>query len=291
MKRPLVIAEIGLNHNRSMDRIFEMLRVSAAANVSYVKFQTRTPDEDVPLSEHNILRRPPWNMDIEIPYIEYKRQIELTEQNYLDINEYCKKLNLSWTTSVWGETACDFITSLPFDLPALKLPSAKLTNHGLLRKVARWAMKNDREIWCSTGMSTQTEVDESIVILKEECGDRFASNVVLFNCNSSYPAKTTELNLSLINDWRNRYDCRIGYSSHSTTLGTTVAAGMLGYSHIEVHITFDREAPGSDHKSAVTYGGLFKLMSGLKDLEEAWGPGKKVLWDSELASRKKLRGT
>jgi sialic acid synthase SpsE len=290
MQRPKVIAEIGVNHNGSMDILLEMVGVAAAAKCDYVKFQTRTPDEDTPREVWDQLRRPPWNLNIEIPYIEYRRKMELSPDDYIVINERCNRLGIKWTTSCWGLTALHFITNMGVDLPALKVPSAKLTNEPLLRAMAKWAKKFNRELWVSTGMSTQEEVDEAVAQIKDEMGSLFTENVVLFNCNSSYPAKTTELNLSLINNWRPRYGCRIGYSSHSTTLGTSVSIIYLGYSHLEFHITFDRNAPGSDHSSAITYGGAFKLMSGLKDLEDAYGDGIKRIYDSELGPRKKLRG-
>lgn len=291
MQMPKVIAEIGVCHDGNFDKLLEMTSVAAAARCSYVKFQTRTPRQDVPESEFYVERVPPWSKDGKsIPYIEYREKMELTADQYRDINRHCNKVGIAWTTSCWGTTAVDFITSLGIDLPALKVPSCKLTNHELLRKMARWAKTSNKELWVSTGMSTSEEVSEAMSLLKDEMGSLTSTNLVLFNCNSSYPAKTSELNLSLINKWREQYDCRIGYSSHSTTLGTSVAAGILGYSHIEVHITYDRSLKYSDHPSAVGYAGLFKLMSGLKDLEEAWGPGEKVLWDSELPFRKKLRG-
>lgn len=287
LQKPKVICEIGVNHNGSLDKALEIISVCAAARCNYVKFQTRTPEEDVPKEVWNDLRTPPWGGD-PIPYIEYKRKMELTHADYDAINSHCKKVNISWTTSCWGETALDFMSG--YDLPALKLPSAKLTNEKLLRKAAKWAVQRDRELWVSTGMSTASEVSEAYAQIKDEMGDATSRLLVLFNCNSSYPAKTTELNLSLINKWREIYDCRIGYSSHSTTIGSTVAATYLGYSHFEVHVTYDRNAPGSDHFSSLGYVGVFKLMSGIQDLVDAYGSGEKVLWDSELPFKKKLRG-
>lgn len=286
LHRPLVIAEIGTNWDANFDLCLSMIDVAASAKVDFVKFQTRTPRLDVPEDQWGLIRKTPWGETM--TYIEYKEKMELSLDQYRQIDYHCKQRNINWLTSVWGEQAMDFVSE--FDMPAVKLPSAKITNHILLRKAARWAVQRGKELWWSSGMSTQAEVDECAAILKEEFGSRFASQTVLFNCNSSYPAKTTELNLSLINNWRNRYDCRIGYSSHSTLLGVTVASALLGYSHIEVHITDDRNKGYGDHSSAVTFGGLFKLMSGLKDLEDAYGDSEKHLYDSELAARKKLRG-
>lgn len=291
MKKPKVIAEIGVNHDGSMDILLDIITTCAAAKVDFVKFQTRTPDEDTPLDTWNQPRVPPWSTDGQpIPYIEYRRKMELTKENYHTINRYCNSLNIKWTTSCWGVTAFDFITNIGIDLPALKLPSCKLTNEPLIRKMAAWSKALDRELWVSLGMSTADEVENAVTWLKEELGDSFFTNVVLFNCNSSYPAKTSELNLSLIYWLKERYNCRVGYSSHSTTLGTTCSAMYLGYEMVEVHVTYDRNAPGTDHAASLGPPGIFKLMSGFKDLEEAFGDGTKKVYDSELASRKKLRG-
>lgn len=287
MKKPKVIAEIGTCWDADFKLCLRLIDIAAAARCDYVKFQTRTPKEDVPKSTWMDMRSPPWGGPA-ITYIEYKEKMELSLEQYHEIDYHCKKQGIQWLSSAWGVTAMDFLSQ--FDIPAIKIPSAKMTHTELLRKAARWAVQKDREIFVSSGLSTQQEVDDCYSLLKEEMGDATSRLLVLFNCNSTYPAKTTELNLSLINSWRDRYDCRIGYSSHSPLIGTTVAAAMLEYSHIEVHITDDRNKGYGDHSSAVAPPGLFKLMSGLKDLEDAWGDSKKHLYDSELAARKKLRG-
>lgn len=288
-KRPWVIAELGINWQGDRQRILQMCNVCSAAGIDAVKFQTRTITEDVPRHTWETPKICPWDTSLTLPYIEYKRIMELTQDDYKMIDDHCRKIGLKWSTSVWGETAMDFMSV--WDLPFIKIPSCKLTNEGLLRKAARYCRDKKCDLIISTGLSTQEEVDEAYGQIKDECPSLIPNQLVIMNCNGSYPSKTSELNLSLIHDWEKRYEgCRIGLSTHSMTLGTTVAAAYLNYKVIEFHLTFDRNAPGTDHAASVTYHGAFKLMSGLRDLEEAYGNGKKELMESELPFRKKLRG-
>ena len=116
------------------------------------------------------------------------------------------------------------------------------------------------------------------------------ADFALLHCNSAYPAPLADLNLSCIKTLKDRYDCEVGYSGHEFRLGTTVAAVYLGASILERHITLDRSMWGSDHLSSVEPQGLIKLVSGVRELELAFGDGVKRVTDGELASRKKLRG-
>ena len=112
----------------------------------------------------------------------------------------------------------------------------------------------------------------------------------VLQCNSTYPAPLNELNLSAIKTLKDRFKCEVGYSGHEMTLGTTVSSVLLGATIIERHITLDRNMEGSDHSGSVTPHGLFKLVSGIRELEQAYGDGEIKVTESEIPVRKKLRG-
>ena len=141
-------------------------------------------------------------------------------------------------------------------------------------------------------MSTAKEIDHAVSILRSaKAVFNKTETIGLLHCNSTYPAPVTELNLSAIKTLKSKYDdFEIGYSGHELTIGTTVASVLLGASIIERHITLDRNMEGSDHMASATPWGLFKLVSGIRELESAFGDGIISVTESEKAVRTKLRG-
>ena len=282
MIKPKIIAEIGVCWGGDFQLAKRYIEVAAAAHVDFVKFQTRDVYTEVPKDQWDVMRVPPWGGE-PIRYIEYRERMEFTDAQYDELSKHCKERNIEWSTSVWGIKSFERMSR--FDLPWLKIPSCKLTNNELMEAAASWSIERQKPLLVSTGMSTREECVKAADILKNIPRDL----LIIFNCNSSYPTQTHELNLSAINDLKSIFNCPVGLSSHSVTLGTTVAATYLGYSWLEVHITHDRSLPG-DHSSAVSFHGLFKLVSGVNDLIQAYGGGTKTLYDSEIPFRKKLRG-
>ena len=137
----------------------------------------------------------------------------------------------------------------------------------------------------STGMSSLDEVDAAVKIL-----EKYASQFVVMHCNSSYPAKLDELNLSLIPKLQKRYQCVIGYSGHEYGLDSTTMAVVLGAKVIERHVTINRELWGTDQKSSVEIQGMDKLYKHINSVSKSLGDGEKRVYDSEISIRKKLRG-
>ena len=276
MKKTYIIAEIGINHNGSMDIAKKLIDVAAVAGCDAVKFQKRNPDVCVPEHQKSVMRETPWGT---MTYLEYKYKVEFEKEEYDEIDSYCKQRGIDWSASPWDLDSLRFLDQ--YDLPFIKMPSAMMTNEPLMRAAA----KTGKKIIFSSGMSTLEETDKAVVWMREEGAD-FA----LLHCNSAYPAPLADLNLSCIKTLKDRYDCEVGYSGHEFRLGTTVAAVYLGASILERHITLDRSMWGSDHLSSVEPQGLIKLVSGVRELELAFGDGVKRVTDGELASRKKLRG-
>lgn len=276
MKKTYIIAEIGINHNGSMDIAKKLIDVAAVAGCDAVKFQKRNPDVCVPEHQKGVMRETPWGT---MTYLEYKYKVEFEKEEYDEIDSYCKQRGIDWSASPWDLDSLRFLDQ--YDLPFIKMPSAMMTNEPLMRAAA----KTGKKIIFSSGMSTLEETDKAVAWMREEGAD-FA----LLHCNSAYPAPLADLNLSCIKTLKDRYDCEVGYSGHEFRLGTTVAAVYLGASILERHITLDRSMWGSDHLSSVEPQGLIKLVSGVRELELAFGDGVKRVTDGELPSRKKLRG-
>jgi len=274
MKNTYIIAEIGINHNGSMDVAKKLIDIASVAGCDAVKFQKRNPDVCVPEHQKNVIRETPWGT---MTYLEYKHKIEFGKDEYDEIDSYCKTKGISWSASPWDLDSLNFLNQ--YDIPFIKIPSAMLTNDELL--VA--SVNTDKKIILSVGMSTEDEIDHAVEILKK------SNNFALLHCNSTYPAPINELNLSAVKSLKEKYGCEVGYSGHEFRLGTTVAAVYLGASIIERHITLDRTMWGTDHMSSVEPQGLIKLVKGIRELEEAYGDGVIRVTDSQIPVRNKLR--
>jgi len=269
-----IIAEIGINHNGSINIAKDLIDLSKVAGCDYVKFQKRTPDICVPEEQKSKMRVTPWG---EMAYIDYKKRIEFEEEQYDHLFAYCKKIGIGCFASVWDNPSVDFMTKYT---DIAKIPSALITNH----KLCSYARKKNDFLIVSTGMSTEEEVEKNVDICSPD---------VIMHTNSSYPSKVEELNLNYIKWLAEKYpDAAIGYSGHEYGLVTTFAAVALGATWVERHITLDRNMWGSDHKSSIEPSGLIKLVKGIRDIEKSFGKGgpREVL-GSELDKRKSLRGS
>jgi len=270
-----VIAEIGINHNGSLDIAKKLIDVAAVSGCDAVKFQKRNPDVCVPEHQKGVMRITPWG---EMTYLNYKYRMEFEKAEYDEIDAYCKDKGIEWSASPWDLDSLDFL--MQYDIPWIKIPSAMITNEALMTAAAATGKK----IIFSTGMSTYDEIDQVMWWLKD------CDEILMLHCNSSYPAPLEDLNLKCIQTLKKRYGCEVGYSGHEFRLGTSVAAIYLGATCVERHITLDRTMWGSDHLSSVEPQGLIKMIRGIRELEIALGDGMKRVTAGELAPRKKLRG-
>ena len=281
MKKTYVIAEIGINHNGDLTTAKRLIDIAAAAGCDAVKFQKRDPNVCVPEHQKNVMKDTPWGS---MTYLDYKHRTEFGETCYNEIDKYCKERKIRWSASPWDLGSLEFL--LKYDLPFIKIPSAMLTNKALLEG----CLSSGKKVILSTGMSTEDEISEAVSFLEERITVKSKSSFAILHCNSTYPAPLEELNLSCIETLKEKYGCEVGYSGHEFRLGTSVAAVYLGASIIERHITLDRSMWGSDHLSSLEPQGLFKLVSGIRELEKAYGNGIIRVTESERPVRKKLRG-
>jgi len=279
MKKVYIIAEIGINHNGCLKTAKRLIDIAAASGCDAVKFQKRNPDVCLPKHQKNVMRDTPWG---EMTYLEYKHKVEFQQEEYDVIDSYCKQQNIAWSASPWDLDSLKFLEQ--YDIPFIKIPSAMITN----KKLIKAAGATGKKIIISTGMSTPKEIDWAVSELEVHCDYK---DIAILHCNSTYPAPIDELNLSCIQTLKEKYSqMEIGYSGHEFRLGTSVAAVYLGATIIERHVTLDRTMWGSDHMSSVEPQGLFKLVSGIRELEQAYGDGKIKVTNSEKPVRKKLRG-
>jgi N-acetylneuraminate synthase len=273
MKHTKIIAEIGINHNGSIEIAKKLIDSASLAGCDYVKFQKRTPEICVPDKQKSVIRSTPWG---DMTYLDYKYRVEFGKEQYDEIDRYCLEKGIGWFASVWDTPSSEFMKQY---VDITKIPSALITDLNLCNQ----ARRDSSKLLISTGMSNENEIIECI----ESCNPD-----VVMHTNSSYPSPIKEINLNYIKTLQTAHPkVEIGYSGHEYGLVTTFAAVSLGCSWVERHITLDRTMWGSDHVASVEPQGLMKLVKGIRDIEKAMGEGgPRVCSGVELEKRNSLRG-
>lgn len=285
MKPVYIIAEIGQNHNGDIDQAIRLIDLAAVAGCNAVKFQKRTPSVCIPEHQKSVIRDTIWGR---MDYLSYREKLEFGQKEFDIISEYCKSKKIDWSASVWDIPSVDFMNQYTDSIPWLKIPSAKITDLELVEKVVIWASQSGKKIIISTGMSTEEEINACV---KKIYDDLHPENLIILHCNSAYPCDIKDMNLSYIGVLKKRYPgSQIGWSGHEVRVGTSVSSAYLGAEVIERHITLNRFSPGTDHLSSLEPPGLIKLVSGIRELEQAYGEPVKSISSAEMECRKKLRG-
>lgn len=269
-----VVAEIGINHNGSLDLAKKLIDGAVLAGCDAVKFQKRTPELCVPRDQWEIERDTPWGR---LPYIEYRRRIEFGESEFVEVDRYCRERKISWFASCWDEPSVDFMER--FDPPCYKAASASLTDLPVLHKMK----STGRPLIMSTGMSTMAEIERSVAAVGLE-------RLLVAHSTSTYPCPPEALNLRMIHTLKFRWpEVPVGYSGHETGLAPTWAAVAMGATFVERHITLDRAMWGTDQAASVEIVGLVRLVTNIRDIERSMGDGVKRLHEGEIVARRKLR--
>ncbi len=260
---PYLIAEIGINHNGSLDLARELIAAAHRAGFNAVKFQKRAIDR---VYSQEILDKPresPWGTTMRAQ----KEGIKFGYDDYCVIDRTCRELGIDWSASAWDLESQAFLRD--FDVAFNKVASAMLGHEAFLRDVAA----EGRKTFISTGMSTLEEIDATVAIFEEaECPFE------LMHCNSTYPLKEADVNLRCISMLRERYGCNVGYSGHETALiKVCVAAVALGATSIERHITLDRTMYGSDRAASVEVHALANFVDVMRTMPETLGTGEKAI--------------
>jgi N-acetylneuraminate synthase len=267
-----IIAEIGINHNGDLDLAKRLISVAVAAGCDAVKFQKRTVEvvytpEELAKPRENPFG--PTNGDL-------KHGLEFEQEEYEEIDAFCKSIKMTWFASPWDEQSVDFLDQ--FKPPVYKIASASLTDDHLLRHIRA----KGKPIILSTGMSTYQEIDHAVNVL----GKR---DLVLMHTTSTYPANYDELNLRAIPVMAEMYGVPTGYSGHETGIPTSVCAVALGACCVERHITMDRAMWGSDQAASLEPNGITRLVRDIRLWEQSRGDGIKRVYEREVPIIKKLR--
>jgi N-acetylneuraminate synthase len=270
-----IVAEIGINHNGSLDIAKKLIDSACSAGCDYVKFQKRNPDVSTPDNQKNKIKDSLWGS---IKYIDYKHKLEFSKKEYDIINDYCFLKNIKWFCSVWDNDSVDFIKEYNSFGVFIKIPSAVILNLSLLK----YARKHADVLAISTGMSDESEVAQAIKISNPD---------IIFHTNSSYPSIINEINLNYISWLKNNYkEKEIGYSGHEKGYLPTLCSVPLGVSWIERHITLDKNMKGSDHSCSLDPIDFKRLVKKIKKIESYLGKNEpRKISPGELLKRETMR--
>jgi len=270
-----IIAEIGINHNGSLDLAKQLIKAASDAGCDAVKFQKRTIDQVYTKEFLDSPRESPWGS----AQRDQKMGLEFNREQYQDIDRYCKELGIAWSASAWDVDAQRFVRE--FDVPFNKVASPMLGHKPLLREI----MEERKRTFISTGMTTLEEID-AIVEQFEKANCPYE----LMHCNSTYPMREEDANLLCIPMLKQRYGCEVGYSGHESSLiKVCVTAVALGATSLERHITLDRAMYGSDQAASIETHALRDFVESVRKVPALMGNGIKEITPAELGVRKKLR--
>jgi N-acetylneuraminate synthase len=295
-----IIGEAGVNHNGSLDRAKELVRVAAAAGVDAVKFQTFRAEALVTRSAPKAEYQARNTQDDGSQY-EMLRALQLSEPDHEALLELCKELNVEFLSTPFDVASAQFLARL--GVRRFKVSSGDLTNAPLLLELAQWRLP----IILSTGMSTLGEIEQALSVLAfgyTHCrGEKPASdavfraftsqagqealrkNVLLLQCTSEYPAPFDSINLRAMDTIHSAFRIAVGFSDHSEGIAIPIAAAARGAKVIEKHFTLSRELPGPDHKASLEPDELTQMVRSIRQVEQALGSGAKMPHAGELKTK------
>ncbi|MCX7258650.1 MAG: N-acetylneuraminate synthase family protein, partial [Polaromonas sp.] len=258
-----VIAEIGNNHNGDIKLAKHLVDLALDAGADCVKFQMRdmaslyktgaTIDAAADLGAQ-------YTMDL-------LNKFQLSNSEMIEVFDYCKSLGLTPLCTPWDLKSLDILEN--YGMEGYKVASADFTNHQLLGVMAN----TGKPLFCSTGMSTEMEIRQTVSFLKEK-----NANFIILHCNSTYPTPFKDVNLAYIKRLQEITGSLIGYSGHERGISVPLAAVALGAKVIEKHFTIDKGMEGSDHKVSLLPDEFKNMVRMIREVEEAMGnSGERVI--------------
>ena len=275
-KPTFVIAEAGLNHNGSFDVAKRMVEVAALAGVDCVKFQRRDVDQ---MATSDVYENTPTPFrELGETYREVREQHELTFGEFAQLKELTEQHGMVFMITPFDLQSVEVCEEL--GVSCYKVASHSMTDLPMLRRVAA----TKKPLFLSTGMSTADEVDVAMAEVRKH-HDR----IVLMHCVSSYPQRDEDTKLALIDYFRDRYRCLVGYSGHEEGTVITAAAVLKNVTAVERHFTLDKKMIGFDHGLSLSPAELITLCQDIRTMEKAVGTPEKRVLASEMTARNLYR--
>lgn len=270
-----LIAEIGNNHNGSLKHAKELIDEAVAAGADCAKFQMR----DLRALYKNDGQTRDDSADLGAQYVfNLLEKFQLTNEELIECFDYCKRKGVTPLCTPWDESSLAVLED--YGMPAYKVASADFTNLPFLQTLA----DTGKPLFCSTGMSTESEVITSVAFLQKH-----AAQFVLLHCNSTYPAPLKDVNLRYLARLKELSGGLVGYSGHELGIDVSIAAVAMGAKVVEKHFTMDKSMEGNDHKVSLLPEEFAKMVTSIRGIEEALGTtDERVLSQGEMMNRETL---
>jgi len=266
-----IIAEVGVNHNGSIDLAKKLIDKSVEAGADAIKFQTFKAESLVIKSA----RKAPYQVETtgnEKNQFEMLKELELGYEIHQELIDYCKAKGILFMSSPFDMDSIDMLNNL--GLKIIKIPSGEITNLPYLRKIGSL----NKKVILSTGMSTLGDIESALAVLRENG----TTDITLLHCNTEYPTPMEDVNLNAMVTLRDTFKLDVGYSDHTLGIEVPIAATALGAKVIEKHFTLDKSMEGPDHRASLEPEEFKEMVRCIRNLEKALGDGIKRLTRSEL---------
>ena len=273
MKRTLIIAEAGVNHNGDIAKAKALIDKGAEAGVDYVKFQTFKAGNLVTKQAKRAAYQDKNTQDNDSQY-EMLKKLELSQKDHQELIDYCTQKGVKFLSTGFDFESLEFLAGLGITIA--KIPSGEITNLPYLRKVATLFP----EVILSTGMANITEIKDAVKVLTDNGVSK--DKITVLHCNTEYPTPMEDVNLKAMLHIQRELGVPVGYSDHTLGIEVPIAAVALGATVIEKHFTLDKTLPGPDHKASLEPDELKAMVSAIRNIEKAiGGSGLKEVSKSE----------
>lgn len=272
-EEPYVIAEIGINHNGSIDLCKEMIKQAVRSGVDAVKMQKRTIEEMYTQDALNVPYNKPYAFGK--TYGEHKHALEFTDEQYIELQDFTHRLGCEFLVSGFDSTGFEFIEK-KLDVPIHKVASPFITDYPLLKQVAEYG----KPIFLSTGMHTMEEIRASVEFVRN-----INSKLMVFHAVTMYPVPNSLVNLRILETFKKELGTLVGYSSHDNGVVIPAAAVALGACVIEKHFTLDRTMVGPDHAASVEPRGMELIKKYSTVVHQSLGSSEREMNEHEQAAR------
>jgi N,N'-diacetyllegionaminate synthase len=274
MKHVLIIAEAGVNHNGSIEIAKQLIDKAVEAGVDIIKFQTFKPEKLVSKSakQADYQKKNIHNSDND-SQLDMLKKLELSDADHKVLIDYCNKKKIKFFSTAFDFESIDYLHSINIGL--WKIPSGEITNYPYLKKIAQYG----EPVILSTGMCEIDDISAALKVLLDNGLTK--DKISILHCNTEYPTPFKDVNLLAMNELKERFGVRVGYSDHTKGIEVPIAAVALGAEIIEKHFTLDRNMEGPDHKASLEPAELKAMVSAIRNIELALGTGHKTVSESE----------
>ena len=277
MKKTLIIAEAGVNHNGDIVKAKALIDKGAEAGVDYVKFQTFKAANLVTKQAKRAAYQDKNTQDNDSQY-EMLKKLELSQKDHQELIDYCAQKGVKFLSTGFDFESLEFLAGLGITIA--KVPSGEITNLPYLRKVATLFP----EVIISTGMANITEIKDAVKVLTDNGVSK--DKITVLHCNTEYPTPMEDVNLKAMLHIQRELGVPVGYSDHTLGIEVPIAAVALGATVIEKHFTLDKTLPGPDHKASLEPDELKAMVTAIRNIEKAvGGSGLKKVSASEAKNK------